>query len=521
MPDTERRTGFWYIAEDEPERPALLLPDDRVVTFGSLRADANRLARGLRALGLAPGDGIVVVLENGEAYYALQLAAMQCGLYFTAANHHLTDEELAYILTDSEASVIVASPAFAATCEKAAETASLPASRRFVAADTATGTLAPLAELAEGQSSELPSVRVPGKVMAYTSGTTGRPKGIRRRIRSGDPSTIASESTGYASGFGLVPFEGVNLVEGPLYHAGPAGLSWGSLHLGHAQVVTQRFDAEQVLELIERHRVTNTSLVTTMFHRLLRLPEAKRARYDVSSLRMVMHSASPCPVETKQKMMDWWGPVLWEVYGGTEGTGTRVDPKTWLAHPGTVGRAVDDKTRIQILDPDGNDCPTGETGRVFIEKPHPFEYWKDPEKTAEAHRGNAFHLGDMGHLDADGFLYLTGRASEVIISGGVNIYPAEVESRLLAHPDVIDVAVVGAPDEEWGERVTAVVVGATERPGDDAFAQELIAFCREGLAGFKCPREIEFRGELPRDDNGKLYRSQLRDRLWSGTGRWI
>ncbi len=521
MTQERRRTGFWYIAEDEPDRPALILPDGRVRTYGDLYTEANRIARGLRWLGLEEGDGIVTVVQNGESYFTLQLAAMQIGIYFTAANHHLTVDELAYILQDSEAGALVCSEEHAGVCDEAVRAAGLAPGRGFVDGDASIGCLQPLSRLVDDQPGTLPANRVPGKLMSYTSGTTGRPKGIRRKVRAGDPSEIASRSTGYASGFGLVPFAGVNLVEGPLYHAGPYGLAWGSLHLGHAQVITTRFDAEELLSLVERHRVTSTSLVTTMFHRLLRLPASARSRYDVSSLQMVMHSASPTPVETKQQMMDWWGPVLWEMYGGTEGTATRVGPKEWLERPGTVGRPVDDKTEILILDAEGNPCAAGETGRVFIRKAQAFEYWKDPEKTKAAHEGGAFHLGDMGRLDDDGYLYLTGRASEVIISGGVNIYPAEIESRLLAHPDVVDVAVIGAPDEEWGERVVAYVQPESGRVDDPALAEELIAFCRDGLAKFKCPKEVEVRERLPRDDNGKLYRKQLRDARWEGAGRWI
>jgi long-chain acyl-CoA synthetase len=521
MAPNVRRTGFWYIAEDEPDRPALILPDGKRWSYGDLHARANQLAHGLRSLGLVSGDGVVVAVQNGETYFSLQLAAMQLGLYFTAANHHLTATELAYILTDSEASVLVCSAVHAETCAEAAGEAKLAPERCFVEGSEAVGGVLPLTRLFEGEPATPPSDRVPGKLMSYTSGTTGRPKGIRRAIRPGDPSEIAARSTGYASGFGLIPFAGVNLVEGPLYHAGPYGLAWGSLHLGHAQVVTTRFDAEELLALVEKYHVTSTSLVTTMFHRLLRLPEEVRNRHDLSSLQMVMHSASPCPVETKQKIMDWWGPVLWEMYGGTEGTATRVGPKEWLERPGTVGRPVDDKTEILILDEADVECAPGETGRVFIRKAHPFEYWKDEEKTKAAHQGGAFHLGDLGRLDEDGYLFLTGRASEVIISGGVNIYPAEIESRLLAHPEVVDVAVIGAPDEEWGERVVAFVQSGSQRAHDDAFREELIAFCRDGLAKFKCPREVELRERLPRDDNGKLYRKQLRDSRWEGQGRWI
>jgi long-chain acyl-CoA synthetase len=314
--------------------------------------------------------------------------------------------------------------------------------------------------------------------------------------------------------------DGCHLVVGPLYHAGPSAFSWGSLHVGHVQIVTERFDPEEILRLIETHHVTNTHLVATMFHRLLALPPEIRSRYDVSSLRVVVHSAAPTPVEVKKRMMEWWGPVIWETYGGTEGAATIAKPHHWAAKPGTVGRAVRG-VELKILDEQGEPCPTGTPGAVYFEREGPrFEYWKDDAKTRSSYRGNAMTLGDLGYVDEDGFLYLTGRGSETIISGGVNIYPAEVENVLLTHPAVEDLAVIGVPDEEWGERVLAVV---QPKAGIDlaGLEEDLIRFCQDHMARYKCPRQIVFRSELPREENGKLYRRRLRDEFWQESGRAI
>jgi long-chain acyl-CoA synthetase len=514
-----RRLGFWWIAEDEPDRPALVVPDGEPTTFGELLASANRAAHGLRAAGLRPGDAIAVVLPNVAEYFVLQLAAMQSGLYFTPLNYHLTAGEIAYIVRDSEARVLVAHERFAETALAAALEAKLPAKACF-----SVGTIQgfrPLAELTEGQPDTPPAERRCGQVMAYTSGTTGRPKGVRRPLPDRDPSENAAQGAVFARAFQLVPFDGVHLVVGPLYHAGPSAFSWGSLHVGHLQVLTDRFDPEKTLRLIERYLVTNTHLVSTMFHRLLALPDVVRNKYDVSSLRMVVHSAAPTPVELKRRMMKWWGPVLWETYGGTEGAATIAKPHRWLERPGTAGRCVRGVT-ISILDEAGRPCSPGTPGTVYIETSGPrFEYWKDPELTKKAYRGRAFTLGDIGYVDDDGYLFLTGRRSEVIISGGVNIYPAEAESVLLSHPAVADVAVIGTPDDEWGEQVKAVVQLRSGHAPSPQLAAELIEHCRARIAHYKCPRSVDFRPKLPREENGKLYRRRIRREYWQQTGRSI
>jgi long-chain acyl-CoA synthetase len=321
----------------------------------------------------------------------------------------------------------------------------------------------------------------------------------------------------FGRAFGFSPLTGRHLVSAGMHHGGCQGFYFGALNVGQALVILGRFDPEAALAAIERHRVTTAYMVPTQFVRLLRLPDATRSRYDVSSLEVVVHSAAPCPVEVKQAMLDWWGPVIWETYGGAEGAAAIAKPHRWLERPGTVGRAVRGVT-IRILDEEGNDLPSGETGNIYVEVPsRSFSYRDDPELTAAVHRGTAFTLGDIGYLDTEGYLFLRDRAKDMIISGGVNIYPAEVEAVLGAHPSVGDVAVIGVPDPEWGESVRAIVEPAPGSAPSADLEAALIAFCRSRLAGYKCPRAIDFRAQLPRTDTGKLLKRLLReDYLRSG-----
>jgi long-chain acyl-CoA synthetase len=305
-----------------------------------------------------------------------------------------------------------------------------------------------------------------------------------------------------------------------MYHGGSHSYYSGALNVGHPLVIMPRFDAEESLRLIEQHRVFSAYMVPTQFHRLLQLPDDVRARYDVSSLHSVVHSAAPCPLEVKRRMMEWWGPVIWETYGGMEGPATIAKPHRWLEKPGTVGRAIKG-TRLAILDDDGNEVPRGELGAIYYGSDAPaFEYVGDAETTRAAYRGKLFTIGDIGFVDDDGYLFIRDRAKDMIITGGVNVYPQEVEAVLAAHPAVADVAVIGLPDEEWGESVVAVVEPATDRIADDALAAELVEHCRAHLAKYKCPRRVEFRADLPRSDAGKLYKRQLREDLGvSGTSQ--
>jgi long-chain acyl-CoA synthetase len=315
----------------------------------------------------------------------------------------------------------------------------------------------------------------------------------------------------FARAFQFEPLTGVHLVSAGMHHGGCQSFYQGALNVGQAVAIMARFDAERTLEMISRHRVTTAYMVPTQFVRLLRLPSAVRAAYDVSSLQVVVHSAAPCPVEVKRQMMDWWGPVIWETYGGMEGAATIAKPHRWLQKPGTVGRAVRGMT-VKVLDDGGREVAAGQLGVVYLEPDRPtFEYRNDPDLTSSVYHGRAFTLGDVGFLDEDGYLFLRDRVKDMIISGGVNIYPAEAEAVLTAHPAVGDVAVIGVPDAEWGESVKAVVELADGYEPSDELGAELIGFCRGRLAGYKCPRSVDFMAQLPRTDGGKLFKRLLRD----------
>jgi long-chain acyl-CoA synthetase len=325
----------------------------------------------------------------------------------------------------------------------------------------------------------------------------------------------------FGHAFQFLPLEGVHLVSAGMHHGGCQGFYQGALNVGQALAIMGKFDAEQALAMIERHKVTTAYMVPTQFVRLLRLPEKVRSRHDLSSLQVVVHSAAPCPFEIKRQMMDWWGPVIWETYGGMEGAATIAKPYRWLEKPGTVGRAINGM-RVRILDDDGTELGPNELGHVYLEPSRggeTFEYKGDPELTASVRRGKAFTLGDVGYLDDDGYLFLRDRAKDMIISGGVNIYPAEIEGVLSEHPLVGDVAVIGVPDQEWGEQVKAVVELVDGVSPSEDLAAELVAFCQERLGRFKCPRSVDFREHLPRTEAGKLYKRLLRDEYWAAAGR--
>lgn len=506
--------GFWEIARAHPKRVAVVGPDGAETTYGALYERVNRLSRGLRAFGLRPGDVVAVLQPNGTDFLAVQLATAQLGLYLTAINWHLTADEIAYILTDSDARLFLASARFADAARAAATAAGLPPDRCFGVPEVAG--FRPLTELVAGQPADPPADRLAGRPMLYTSGTTGRPKGVRPRLPGCESEAdLARRLPTVVAQYGLTPGDGVHLVVSPLYHSAPARHAGWALHLGHLVVVMDRFTPEGALELIQRYRVTDSFMVPIMFQRLLALPEETRKAYDTGSLRQVFHAGAPCPVETKRRMLEWWGPVLYEFYSSTEGGGTFVRPEEWLARPGTVGRAWLG-AQVRILDDDGRELPPGKPGTVYLRNGDGFEYHKDPAKTAAAYRGDFFTVGDVGYLDEDGYLYLLDRRTDLIISGGVNIYPAEVEGVLQQHPAVGDVVVVGLPDPEWGQRVTAVVEPAAGVALGAELAAELTAFCRERLAGYKCPREVRFAERLPRTPTGKLSRAHIRAEYASG-----
>jgi long-chain acyl-CoA synthetase len=497
--------GLWGIAAELPEYPAVIDPDGGVVTYRELAERANRFGRGFQALGLEPGDTVVMALPNSADLIALYFAVLQTGLYVVPVNWHLVGPEVAYIIEDSGAKIFVAHERFADMAIEAG---------RGVGAKFAVGEIAgfrPIAELGTG-SSDRPDNRTAGAPMVYTSGTTGRPKGVRRPLTGTDPDDVPPASLWFFGIFGLKPFDDhVHICGSPLYHTAVLNFVGISLQMGHTVVLMEKWDPEEMLKLIERHRVTHSHMVPTQFHRLLALPEEVRNRYDVSSLRTMIHGAAPCPLETKRRMLAWWGPVVIEYYAATEGGGTTIMADEWLRKPGSVGKAWPGSV-VKVLDDQGKDMPVGEPGLVYMKMGvSSFEYHKDKEKTLAARVGDLFTLGDIGFLDEDGYLYLCDRKSDMIISGGVNIYPAEIEGELAVHPKVADIAVFGIPHPDWGEEIKAVVQPAPGVVPDESLTAELLAYAGERLAKFKLPRTIDYIDELPRDPNGKLYKRKLRD----------
>lgn len=498
---TARGMGLAWWASVQPDRAAIVSPTgDR--TFTELNANANRLARALRARGLRAGDAVALVCGNRPAFAETVAACQRAGLRFTPINWHLTGEEAGYIADDCEARAIIGDAALA-DCVTGAASAASRATVRLSVGGAIEGFESYEAAIGAESGDDLEDPE-PGGSMLYTSGTTGRPKGVRR-----PPAAAAAVNLyGYQEGG-----DDVHLCTGPLYHAAPLAFSLAApLAWGVGVVLMEQWDPEEALRLIDRHRVTHTHMVPTMFHRLLSLPAETRQRWDLSSLRFVLHGAAPCPVTVKAALIDWLGPIVWEYYAATEGAGTFCDSATWLQRPGTVGKPVDGQ--VIVGDEFGDEVPVGETGLLYLKSPPAgrFEYFKDAAKTASTYRGDYFTLGDVGHVDEDGFLFITDRSANLIITGGVNVYPAEVDAVLLEHPAVGDVATIGVPDPEWGEQVKAVVELQAGAAPSGELAAELIEFCRARLAHFKCPRTVDFVDSLPRQDNGKIYKRLLRDR---------
>ena len=505
-------TPGWH-AERAPDRPAIIMGSTgETATFAELEDRSSRLARALRDRGLTEGDHLAILMENNRPFLEVVWAAQRSGLHYTAINSHLRPAEVQYVLDDCGATALVASEAMADVVAgldrsrltvEIAGVGDLPGFERYDDVLAA----APADPIDETE----------GRELLYSSGTTGRPKGVRKPLPGtpvGDPTAKPVMVAQALAHFGAGP-ESTYLCPAPLYHAAPLVYSTSMLRLGATVVVMERFDPLVCLDLIERHHVTFAQFVPTMFVRLLRLPAPERERHDVSSLQVVVHAAAPCPVSVKRQMIDWWGPIIHEYYAGTEDIGsTFITTGEWLAHPGSVGRPIDE---CHIVGEDGEDAPAGEAGVVYFAGGLPFEYHNDPEKTASVSNDKGWRtLGDIGYLDEDGYLYLTDRLAHMIISGGVNIYPQEAENVLAGHPSVVDVAVIGVPHPEMGEEVKAVVQVADPADGTPALQAELLAYCRDELATFKCPRSVDFVDELPRDPNGKLYKGRLRERYWQG-----
>ena len=500
-----------------PDRAAFIMASTgETVTYRELEARSNRLAHLLRSLGLQHGGHYAIYMENHARFIESCAAGARSGLYYTCVNSFLTADELAYIIDNSESTVVITSRARLEVARQAI--ARCPKVVACIVVD-GPGDGHAVINLDEAAArfpdTPLADERM-GIPMLYSSGTTGRPKGILKPLPDQSPAQSTPQLDfgirmwGYRSGM-------VYLSPAPLYHSAPNSAVTLTIRQGGTVIVMEKFDPEQYLQLVERYKVTHSQLVPTMFSRMLKLPEATRRRYDLSSLEVAVHAAAPCPVPVKEQMIDWWGPIIREYYGATEGHGFTVcDSQEWLAHKGTVGRVV--LGELHVLDDDLKPCPTGVSGTLWFKPPHPFEYFKDPERTAESRSadGGLATVGDVGYVDADGFVFLTDRATFMIISGGVNIYPQECENLLVTHRKVADAAVFGVPNEEMGEEVKAVVQVMPGVTADAALGAELIAFCQEHLAKLKCPRTVDFIDAMPRLPTGKLYKKPLREQYWAG-----
>ncbi|HEX2889363.1 acyl-CoA synthetase [Vineibacter terrae] len=512
---------------------AWILAGDRRRPHDEVMREAERAAAGFAAHGIGPGDVVAVCLRNDFAFLTASAGASLIGAYVTPVNWHNSADEAGYVFVNSGAKAIVI---HADLHRRMAD--AIPAGVLTLVVETPDAIVA--AYGLAPQSAVLPAgvtgwtdwlarhaPRQGGRVaalgsMIYTSGTTGRPKGVRRAPTSEAQAEAAERNAAVIFGLGHAdgPSAITCLLAGPLYHSTPNAFSLRFFAMGARLIIEPRFDAETLLRRIEQERVTHLLAVPTMFVRLLRLPAEVRARYDLSSLRFVMHGAAPCPVHVKRAMIDWWGPIIHEHYGGTEtGAVTYCNSQEWLAHPGTVGRALP-SCDVRIIAEDGSDVAAGGTGEVICRNRNfpDFTYHGDDDKRRRADRQGLVTLGDVGYLDQDGYLYLCGRANDMVISGGVNIYPAEIEAELHKMAGVADCAVFGIPDDEYGEKLCAVVQPI---PGAVLTAAAVQAHLRERVAGYKVPRQVEFRAELPREDSGKIFKRKLRDPYWEGAGRRI
>lgn len=483
-----------------------LVTDQATITFGDIETNTRRLANGLYALGLRSGDALGILSSNSIEWVEMILAAIRAGITTVPINWHLATGEVDYLLSNSSSKLLVVDVRHEALGREAAARAGV---ERVLVLDDAFRTWL------EGHDEAGPDNVKAGRVLLYSSGTTGRPKGV---VTPGSPTVeqFAAHSAGMGDWYGLRE-GGTHLVTGPLYHGGPLAFIGYAMATAQTSVIMDGFDPEKVLRLIERHRVTTTYMVPTMFVRMLRLPDDVRAKADVSSLELVLHAAAPCHEWTKRAMLDWFGPVVVEFYGSSEGGGpTKISAEEWLRRPGSVGRPIKG-IEIVVVGEDGEPLGPGKVGKLYFRSQAGLpSYLGDADKTADSRLGDLFTVGDIGRVDQDGYLYLADRRVDLILSGGVNVYPAEVEACLSEHPAVEDCAVFGIPDEEWGEQIKAAV---ELRAGAGASEQELIGWCRERIAHFKCPRSIDFHERLPRTDTGKLARRGLREPYWAEASR--
>jgi long-chain acyl-CoA synthetase len=507
----------FHHARANPHKAAYIMAGSgETVSYGQLEERSNQGAHLLRRLGLKRGDSIALMMDNNARYLEICFAAQRSGLFFTAMSSRLSLPEALYILGDCAAKVLIVSSSLAA------QAAALRDQAPGLLARFSVGGELPGHSAWENALASMPVLPIAdqsaGRDMLYSSGTTGRPKGVKTELLD-EAIDAPGMLTNVAAQLYKLGADSVYLSPAPLYHAAPLRFNMSVLKFGGTSIIMEHFDAEQALALIERHHVTHSQWVPAMFVRMLKLPTEARTRHRLDSLQVAIHAAAPCPVLVKEAMIDWWGPVLYEYYAGTEGNGfVACTSSEWLAHRGTVGRAMVGEPRI--LDDAGRLLPVGETGTVYFANAPAFEYHNDPAKTAGAKSAEGWTtLGDVGYLDTDGYLYLTDRKHFMIISGGVNIYPQEVENLLVTHPKVADVAVIGVPNEEFGEEVKAVVQPMDMASAGPELAAELIEFCRANISHIKCPRSVDFEAELPRHPTGKLYKRLLRDRYWANAGR--
>ena len=500
------------IREHVSDKPAVILyPSGTVVTFAELEARANRLAHYFRKAGLREGDTVAVMLENNEHIHAVMWAARRSGLYYATINTHLTAAEAAYIVDNSGAKAVIGSRATREVCEGLTDYLPAGLPELLMIADGA-GDLQGWRRYPDCVADEPDTPiddELEGDLLQYSSGTTGRPKGIRRPLPHISPAEAPNVLSALLMAIGMTD-DAVYLSPAPLYHTAPCLWSTSALAMGATVVVIEKFDPEQMLDCIQRHGVTHGQFVPVMFVRMLKLPEKVRDSYDLSSLKRVIHAAAPCPMEIKQQMIDWWGPIVDEYYSSSEGAGiTFISADDWMKHPGSVGKSL--LGEAHILDENGEDVPQGQAGQIYFDIGRAaFEYHRDPEKTAESRDKHGWvTVGDVGYLNDEGYLFLTDRRHHMVISGGVNIYPQEAENLLVTHPKVLDAAVFGIPDDEMGQSVKGVVQTVDPADATDAFADELVGWLRERLAHYKCPRSISFEAELPRTDTGKLYKQEL------------
>ena len=501
-----------------PDKPAIvMLSSGKTVTHGELNDLSNQGAQLFRSLGLKPGDSIAFMLENHYLFFPIAFAAWRSGLRYTAISWRLQPAEVEYIVKDCEAKVFITSKFLEETAVNLEEV--LGGVKKFMLDGTSPGYNSYEESIASMPEEPIED-ECQGGSMLYSSGTTGTPKGIYRELQL-NPLPYTQEEDDLGLGRVVEGVYGgdentVYLSPAPLYHSAPLGFNTGFLSLGGTSIVMEKFDPEAALKAIQDYKVTHSQWVPTMFVRFLKTDESLRSAYDLSSHKVAIHAAAPCPIEIKENMINWWGPILFEYYAGTEFNGmTIVNSEEWMEHKGTVGRPL--VGELHILDDEGNEVPSGETGGIYFggETATSFEYHNDQEKTQSAISKEGYStLGDIGYVDDEGYLYLTDRKAFMIISGGVNIYPKETEDALIMHPKVADVAVFGVPHPEMGEEVKAVVQPANMSDIGEALEAELIAFCKEKISHVKCPRSVDFEEELPRHPTGKLYKRLLKDRYW-------